>query len=130
MRRSWGSRWRTSISPPGGSAPASKARKDASSSTRKSRHAEPAGPGCGPAGSWPEDSLGLLVLAGGTVAVGLGAEELDAADGGVLGALRAILGLPLAVDEPPRERDFAALGQVLGAGLRLLVEGGDVEVER
>jgi len=60
---------------------------------------------------------GFLGLVRGSV-VGLGA-ELDAADDVVLGAAGAVVGFPLAVDEPAGDRDSAALREVSGAGVSL-----------
>src|SRR3954469_22935324 len=59
-----------------------------------------------------------------------GADELDATNRGVLRALRSVVGPPLAVDEATAERYRAPHRQVLRACLGLLVEGGDVEVQR
>ena len=69
-----------------------------------------------------------LVAVGGLVAVRLAA-ELDAADDVVAAAAGAVV-VPLAVDEPAGDRDGAALGQVLGAGVGLGAEGGDVDEHR
>ena len=57
------------------------------------------------------------------------AAELDASDDVVAAAAGAVV-VPLAVDEPAGDRDRAALGEVLRAGVGLGAEGGDVDEHR
>ena len=71
---------------------------------------------------------GVRGFGGGLVAVRLAA-ELDASDDVVAAAAGAVV-VPLAVDEPAGDRDGAALGEVLGAGVGLGAEGGDVDEHR
>src|SRR5581483_5131258 len=58
------------------------------------------------------------------------AAELNPADDGVLGAAGAVFGGPFSVDEASGDGNRASLRQVLGAGLGLGAEGGDVDEER
>src|SRR5512132_1086127 len=67
---------------------------------------------------------------GAVVALGAG-EELDVGgDDLVLGARRAVVGLPLLVVQAPGDGDLAALGEVLRARLGQGVPDGDVDVDR
>ncbi len=75
------------------------------------------GPAAAAAGPPARCSEGDLLFLGGLLAVGVGlvgaAAEADAADDLVLAALGAVVGFPLAVDEPAGDGDRAAFARYL-----------------